>query len=92
MVLFQIGLGYAAATINFLVGLYYNVVIAYCIYYLVVSIQNELPWKNCGDVSDCFVRTDLTMNCATEKAKFSLKNSKLVFYVFYFNFKIIFKF
>ncbi len=74
------GLGYAAISINAFVGLYYNVIIAYCIYYLFNSINYELPWNNCPLNSiDCYQRKNLSnLNCALEKKNFmSHKNSKL---------------
>ena len=40
----SLGLGFAAILINAFIGFYYNVVISYCIYYLLFSIRAELPW------------------------------------------------
>lgn len=72
--LFQ-GLGYAAILINCFIGFYYNIIIAYCIYYLVFSVRTELPWKKCGVEVDCFLRSNLSASCNAEKEEFYLKNS-----------------
>ena len=71
-----LGVGYAAAIINLLVGLYYNVIIAYCLYYLTVSFRVELPWKNCHNEPNCFVRENLSEDCRTIRKNLLLKNSK----------------
>jgi SNF family Na+-dependent transporter len=41
------GLGYAALTINAYIGFYYSVIIAYCLYYLILSFTSTLPWSSC---------------------------------------------
>uniref|UniRef100_A0AC35U747 Transporter n=1 Tax=Rhabditophanes sp. KR3021 TaxID=114890 RepID=A0AC35U747_9BILA len=41
------GLGVSAAIVSFLVALYYNVIITWCIYYLYKSIGWTLPWSTC---------------------------------------------
>ncbi|CAG0886482.1 unnamed protein product [Darwinula stevensoni] len=41
------GLGICSAIVSFLVGLYYNVVITWCFYYLFNSFQSPLPWAEC---------------------------------------------
>ena len=47
IVLYQ-GLGYAATMITFLMGIYYNVIMAWAFYYLFASFTAELPWARCG--------------------------------------------
>jgi hypothetical protein len=42
-----VGVGLACATTSYLIGLYYNVIIALCLYYLVCSCFSTLPWANC---------------------------------------------
>uniref|UniRef100_A0A1I7WQM4 Uncharacterized protein n=1 Tax=Heterorhabditis bacteriophora TaxID=37862 RepID=A0A1I7WQM4_HETBA len=39
-----LGLGVSAAVVSYLVALYYNVIITWCLYYLKQSFQVELPW------------------------------------------------
>uniref|UniRef100_A0A8C4WXK2 Transporter n=1 Tax=Eptatretus burgeri TaxID=7764 RepID=A0A8C4WXK2_EPTBU len=46
------GLGYACCVICFFVGLYYNVIIGWSIFYLFQSFQFPLPWSQCPQVSN----------------------------------------
>ena len=39
------GVGVSAAVVSFLVGLYYNVILTWVVYYLFQSIRFELPWS-----------------------------------------------
>nr|AKN21428.1 slc6a-8 [Schmidtea mediterranea] len=41
------GVGYASVLLNFYVALYYNVIIAWSLYYLFVSFSPTLPWTVC---------------------------------------------
>ncbi|KAG7172289.1 Sodium-dependent neutral amino acid transporter B(0)AT3-like 2 [Homarus americanus] len=41
------GVGIASAVVSFSVALYYNTVIAWCLYYLFQSFQSPLPWSDC---------------------------------------------
>uniref|UniRef100_A0A914E889 Transporter n=1 Tax=Acrobeloides nanus TaxID=290746 RepID=A0A914E889_9BILA len=41
------GVGVSSAIISFLIGLYYNVIITWCLYYLYKSFNFELPWSKC---------------------------------------------
>ncbi|KAK0396663.1 hypothetical protein QR680_001804 [Steinernema hermaphroditum] len=41
------GVGVSAAIVSFLVALYYNVIITWCLYYLKHSFTTELPWASC---------------------------------------------
>lgn len=46
------GIGFASVIISALVSISYNVVIAYAMYYLIVSIVNmdtNVPWATCGN-------------------------------------------
>ncbi|XP_031574817.1 sodium- and chloride-dependent betaine transporter-like isoform X2 [Actinia tenebrosa] len=43
------GIGYAMVMISFLVSIYYNVIIAWCLLFLYNSFRAEVPWKNCGN-------------------------------------------
>uniref|UniRef100_A0A8C9VR47 Transporter n=1 Tax=Scleropages formosus TaxID=113540 RepID=A0A8C9VR47_SCLFO len=44
------GVGYTVIVIALYVGFYYNVIIAWSLYYLYSSFTNELPWFRCGNV------------------------------------------
>ncbi|KAM4720777.1 sodium-dependent noradrenaline transporter [Rhinophrynus dorsalis] len=43
------GVGYTVILIALYVGFYYNVIIAWSIYYLASSFTSELPWIKCGN-------------------------------------------
>ncbi|XP_048729154.2 sodium- and chloride-dependent glycine transporter 1-like isoform X2 [Ostrea edulis] len=43
------GLGYAMVIVSWLIGLYYNVIIAHVLYYLGASFTSELPWTSCNN-------------------------------------------
>lgn len=44
--LFQ-GLGYAMFLMSALVGIYYNMILAWALFYLISSFTSELPWSSC---------------------------------------------
>ncbi|XP_047497772.1 sodium- and chloride-dependent transporter XTRP3-like [Penaeus chinensis] len=41
------GIGVASAFVSFNVALYYNTIIAWCLYYLAGSFRSPLPWSDC---------------------------------------------
>ncbi|RWS26522.1 sodium-dependent neutral amino acid transporter B(0)AT3-like protein [Leptotrombidium deliense] len=41
------GIGISSAVVSFNVALYYNTIIAWCIFYLLHSFQSPLPWSHC---------------------------------------------
>lgn len=43
------GLGFAMIVITFLISVYYNVIVAWTLYYLFVSFRKTLPWGECGN-------------------------------------------
>ena len=43
------GIGIACRFVSFWVALYYNTIIAWCLYYLVPSFRATLPWAACPD-------------------------------------------
>ncbi len=50
MVIFCLaGVGYAMVIICSLVVLYYNVIVAWCMYYFFASMTSELPWVTCDN-------------------------------------------
>lgn len=55
-----IGVGIASLLVSFLVGMYYNTIMAWIMWYLFNSFQNPLPWSQCplnanntGVVEEC---------------------------------------
>jgi len=61
------GLGYGMLMISFLVVIYYNLIIAWTLYYTFAGFTSELPWTYCGNGSltsqNCFQR-DQARDCA----------------------------
>lgn len=41
------GIGVACVMVSYIVGIYYNTIIAWCLYYLVQSFRSELLWSTC---------------------------------------------
>ncbi|XP_065337149.1 sodium-dependent neutral amino acid transporter B(0)AT3 [Cloeon dipterum] len=41
------GIGISSAVVSFNVALYYNTIIAWCLFYFVQSFQAQLPWAEC---------------------------------------------
>jgi solute carrier family 6 (neurotransmitter transporter, amino acid/orphan) member 15/16/17/18/20 len=51
------GIGIASAIVSFIVALYYNTIIAWCLIYLLHSFENPLPWSECPKV---FIESNMT--------------------------------
>lgn len=52
---------------SFLLSTYYNVIIAWVLYYLVYSFYDPIPWKDCGNEwnsADCWngIHNDTSAN------------------------------
>ncbi|KAG4066627.1 hypothetical protein HA402_007263 [Bradysia odoriphaga] len=43
------GVGYAICLIDIYMGMYYNTIIGWAVYYLFASFTYELPWTSCGN-------------------------------------------
>ena len=43
-----IGIGLAMVTISLIVSIYYNVIMAYCLYYIFSSFTTTVPWSYCA--------------------------------------------
>lgn len=41
------GIGISSAVVSFIVALYYNTIIAWCLIYLLHSFESPLPWAEC---------------------------------------------
>ncbi|XP_072171202.1 sodium- and chloride-dependent glycine transporter 1-like [Diadema setosum] len=51
------GIGYAMALVSAYFCFYYNIIIAYSIFYMFASMQGELPWRGCNhtwNTPNCF--------------------------------------
>lgn len=42
-----LGIGYSMFLVSACVGIYYNMIIAWAIYYTVASFAADVPWKTC---------------------------------------------
>jgi hypothetical protein len=43
------GIGYAICLIDIYMGMYYNTIIGWAVYYLFASFNSELPWTTCDN-------------------------------------------
>ncbi|XP_033119227.1 sodium- and chloride-dependent neutral and basic amino acid transporter B(0+)-like isoform X3 [Anneissia japonica] len=53
------GIGYGMILVSALVGIYYNVIIMYALYYMFASMRKTLPWTNCDNTwntDNCYGR------------------------------------
>lgn len=46
------GVGVSIVVLNAVTAIYYNVIIAYSLFYLFASMQSTLPWSSCGSWAD----------------------------------------
>ncbi len=70
-VLFVAGVGVAQLVTNAMVSIYYNMIMAWALFYLVASFTSDLPWTDC----------DNTWNSAGKYIK--KKNFIYFFYIFF---------
>ena len=53
--------------VSFLVSVYYNIIIAWCLYYLFLSFAKDVPWKTCGNwwnTHKCYAGRIPDKNCS----------------------------
>jgi solute carrier family 6 serotonin transporter-like protein 4 len=65
------GIGYAICLIDIYMGMYYNTIIGWALYYLIASFQSELPWTSCHNswnTIDCRPVTDILPNSTTSSS------------------------
>ncbi|XP_071981517.1 sodium- and chloride-dependent neutral and basic amino acid transporter B(0+)-like [Engystomops pustulosus] len=60
--LFQ-GVGFTMVLISTLVSIYYNVIIAYSLFYLFASFRSYLPWSDCFEWADSNCQSSLNGLC-----------------------------
>uniref|UniRef100_A0A8B9JL62 Transporter n=1 Tax=Astyanax mexicanus TaxID=7994 RepID=A0A8B9JL62_ASTMX len=66
------GVGITMMLVSTFVAIYYNVILAYSIYYLFASFQYPLPWSNCSGWSDMGCNINATEYCNTTSYNGSL--------------------
>ena len=64
---YLVGIGFAMITVSFTVSVYYNVILAWSLYYLYNSFTSDLPWVGCHHAWN-------TERCYQLKAGFNISN------------------
>ncbi|XP_061778570.1 sodium- and chloride-dependent neutral and basic amino acid transporter B(0+) isoform X2 [Nerophis ophidion] len=57
------GVGVAMVLVTLMVSIYYNVIIAYSLYYMLASFQSPLPWSTCVEWADSHCSTSPKEYC-----------------------------
>ena len=57
------GLGVAMVLLSFLVAIYYNMIIAYTIYFFFASLNKEVPWQECKKGWEKYGCVDRKVSC-----------------------------
>lgn len=65
------GIGLGSAVVAIVVGCYYNVIIAWCLYYLMNSFRGTLPWSECPALTN-------TVGSNVSEANVSLASTDLL--------------
>ncbi|ELT93916.1 hypothetical protein CAPTEDRAFT_177468 [Capitella teleta] len=60
------GIGWGMVSVSVFTGLYYNMIIAWCFFYVFSSFRSDVPWKDCGhwwnsEVWSTLVNTSLSI-------------------------------
>jgi len=66
------GIGYAICLIDIYMGMYYNTIIGWAVYYLFASFRSELPWMTCNNewnTHNCTPVLSTRTNSSTSPAK-----------------------
>ena len=69
----------AECLIAFYVAFYYNVIIAWAVYYLVASFTTTLPWTSCDhewNTENCFAEGNTTANTTANVNDFFNSSSR----------------
>ncbi|CAK9304342.1 unnamed protein product [Gordionus sp. m RMFG-2023] len=72
------GIGVAMLIVSAITGIYYNVVMAYTLFYTFASFQKVLPWTHCNglyNTPNCFLRTNQSFLFSANSTNSSLLNS-----------------
>ncbi|XP_037498416.1 sodium-dependent proline transporter [Rhipicephalus sanguineus] len=64
------GVGAAMVVVSLIVAVYYNVILAYTVFYMAQSFRSVLPWEDCfewwgADPETCYVRTNNVERCVS---------------------------
>lgn len=60
------GVGFGMIMVSFLVSIYYNLIIAWCLLYMFESFRKQVPWKHCGNKwnTPLCAETKSDLNCS----------------------------
>lgn len=81
------GTGLATVMISFVLTTYYNVIIAWALFYLFASMQSQLPWDTCGNwwnTPACFSHNDYLNLNGTVKPNDTISSTEE-----YFNHRVL---
>ncbi|XP_066984768.1 sodium- and chloride-dependent glycine transporter 1-like [Macrobrachium rosenbergii] len=70
---FFCGLGWGMIIVSLLVAIYYNIILAWTIFYTFASFTSELPWGHCNNDFN-------SIGCFTEDASAGCRNQSLFYY------------
>nr|XP_002128205.1 sodium-dependent neutral amino acid transporter B(0)AT2 isoform X2 [Ciona intestinalis] len=59
------GVGIASNVISLLIGLYYNMILGWAIFYLFNSFQTDLPWATCPMINDTHMVQECQLSSST---------------------------
>lgn len=54
------GIGLAMCCVSLIVAIYYNVIMAYTLYYFFGSMQSTMPWTTCSSLDNVYYQNNLT--------------------------------
>lgn len=60
------GIGYAATVCSYILGIYYNVLIMWCLWYFFNSFRSELPWQSCPTFPNDTASQELHRECQSK--------------------------
>ncbi|XP_022099145.1 sodium- and chloride-dependent glycine transporter 1-like [Acanthaster planci] len=71
------GVGYGMLIVSAYVGIYYNVIIMYTLYYMFASFTAKLPWIGCGNTWNTNMCSDIVSDCLAAGGLVSKNNTCL---------------
>uniref|UniRef100_A0A8C4GDZ2 Transporter n=1 Tax=Dicentrarchus labrax TaxID=13489 RepID=A0A8C4GDZ2_DICLA len=72
------GVGFSMLMLNAVVSVYYNVIVAYSLYYMFASFQSPLPWSSCLSWADGNCSSVPKVYCNVSVSSIGSKNHTLV--------------
>ncbi|XP_022099144.1 sodium- and chloride-dependent glycine transporter 1-like [Acanthaster planci] len=69
------GVGYGMLIVSAYVGIYYNVIIMYTLYYMFASFTSVLPWVGCGREWNTRFCSDIVRDCLNNRGIVTFNNT-----------------